>query len=62
MLDETQRHKTMAKKLYELVELGTIDNDWEENFICDVHDQLMNQGRELTPKQAEKLGQLFERH
>ena len=61
MLDPNPRHKKMADMLYELIESGEIDNEWEENFICGVRDRL-NQGLPLIGNQESKLEELFERH
>lgn len=56
-----KRQKLMADKLYEQMSRGFIDNDWVEGFVDDIQTKL-NVGAELTPKQAEKLEELFERY
>ncbi len=61
MLDEAARNKMMADKLYIEVQHGRIDDDWTENFICDVRSKL-SKGQTLTDKQTAKLEELFERY
>ena len=55
------RVKMMIGKLYEQVSMGHIDNEWSEQFICDMKYRLTNDCR-LTPKQIEKIEELFERY
>ena len=61
MLSYLPRTKMMIEKLFDQVSRGTIDNDWAENFICDMRERLkMNMG--LTQKQLDKIEELFERY
>jgi len=58
---EKQRIKMMIDKLEAQVVAGTIDNEWVEEFICDIKAKFYL-GRDLTPKQLAKLEELFERY
>lgn len=61
MLDTKPRLRLMIDKLYDQVQRGFIENDWEIKFISDVRERLkMNMG--LSIKQTEKLEDLFERY
>lgn len=61
MLDDSQRQKMMAGKLFDQVARDFIDDEWEAKFIIDIHDKLEH-GCNLSQKQIDKLEELFERY
>lgn len=60
MLEPSPRLKLMADKLYDQVQRGFIENEWEIKFIMDIRNRL--KVMTLTAKQIEKLEDLFERN
>ena len=61
MLDNHSRHKMMLDKLFIEISHGRIDNDFVENFVCDVRARLKS-GIPLTDNQILKLEEIFEKY
>lgn len=54
----------MSRYLDELDDLLAVDgglSDWELEFVESVHDQVQD-GRELTDRQIEKIGEIWDKH
>lgn len=61
MLDSIPTHKKMADKLQIKIDNGRLEGGFVEDFIPSVRKRLQD-GRELTEKQAKILEGLFERN
>jgi len=55
------RTKMMIEKLHEQLSLGAVTDEWCSNFIDDMYTRLKSGGT-FTPKQLEKIDELFEEY
>ena len=55
------RTKMMLDKLIEQDKRGYIENAWVTTFLWDIKTKI-DKGQNLTPKQLEKLEELFEQY
>lgn len=53
--------KMMVNKLVIECEYGRVENEWDEQFIFSLRDQLKH-GRKLSIKQTNKLQELWEKY
>lgn len=57
----TPREIMMVTKLMEQVAIGAVDDDWCEQFICDM-DEKRKKNMVLSTAQAVKLEELFDQY
>lgn len=55
------RNRIMIDKLKDQIARGYIDNDWVSSFVYAL-DAVLKENKTLTPKQQEKLEEIFEKY